>query len=72
MNGDERQNEPRRTPEFHQYAGQERGDHQVVGGRREPHAEDDAEDGGQPQQDVDVAAGDRFDHAHHGIVETCR
>ena len=69
VDGDQRQDQSRCVAQLDQHARQQGGDHQVVGGGRQTHAENDAEDRGKPQQDVDIAAGDRLDDADHGIVE---
>ena len=69
---DEREDETGRAPELHEHAAEQGGDDEVVRGRRQPHPQNDAEHRGESEQEVDVAAGDRLDHADHRVVEPGR
>ena len=69
VHGDQRQFEAGGGAEFHQHPGQQRGHHQIIGRGRQAHAQQQREQRGQDQQQIDIAAGQGLDHAHHGVVE---
>ena len=69
---DQRQNQARGIAQLDDDAGHQRRNDDVVRGRRQPHAENQADQGGQDEQDIDITARDRLDHPDHGVVEPGR
>ena len=72
MDGDEGHYQAVLLTEGHHHRGQQAGDHYVVGGGRQPHAEDEAQQGGQHQHQQQVAHGEhlhqiREHQAHPGL-----
>ena len=68
VNRDQRENQSRGVAQLHDDPRHQRGHDDVVRGRGQPHAEHDADYGGQEEEDVDVAARDRLDHADHALL----